>query len=90
MEKPKRAIKHLEEKHAAPYGLYAAKLSVLNCHVWPANAIKTALNTRKLGTTKNGWTGTRDKGGYKHVFTLDEMVGTITSLQQPPNFDEVV
>ena len=71
----KRAIKRLEEKHAAPFGLYVAKPSALNHHVRPATAIKTALNTAKLRATKNGWTGARDKGGYKQVFTLDEMVG---------------
>ena len=73
--KLKRAIKRLEEKRAVPYGDYAVKPSVLNRRVRPATAIKTALNTGKLGATKNGWTGARDKGGYKRVFTLDEMVG---------------
>jgi hypothetical protein len=73
--KSKRAIKRLEEKRAAPYGLYVAKPSVINRHVRPATAIKTALNTAKLRATKNGWTGARDQGGYKRVFTLGEMVG---------------
>ncbi|KIM90629.1 hypothetical protein PILCRDRAFT_1890 [Piloderma croceum F 1598] len=73
--KLKRAIKRLKEKRAAPYGLYVAKPSVLNRHVWPATAIKTAPNTTKLRATKNGWTGARDQGGYKCVFTLGEMVG---------------
>jgi hypothetical protein len=73
--KSKRAIKRLEEKRAAPYGLYAVKPNALNRHVRSATAIKTTLNPRKLGATKSGWTGTRDQGGYKRVFTLDEMVG---------------
>ena len=71
----KRAIQRMEAKRAAPHGFYAVKPAVLNHHVRPAIAINSNLNTSKLKPTKNSWTGVRDKGGYKRVFTLNEMVG---------------
>ena len=71
----KRAMQRMEQKRAAPFGEYAVKPSVLNRHVRPAAAIQSELKTKKLKHTKNAWTGARDKGGYKRVFTLDEMVG---------------
>jgi hypothetical protein len=73
--KAKRAVKRLQEQRAAPYGLYVVKPALLNRHARPATAVTTGFDTTKLGATKNGWTGTRDQGGYKRVFTLDEMVG---------------
>ena len=71
----KRAMQRMEQKRAVPFGEYAVKPSVLNRHVRPAAAIQSELKTKKLKHTKNAWTGARDKGGYKRVFTLDEMVG---------------
>jgi hypothetical protein len=71
----KRAMQRAEQKRTAPFGDYAVKPSVLNRHVRPAAAIQSELSTKKLKHTKNAWTGARDKGGYKRVFTLDEMVG---------------
>jgi hypothetical protein len=73
--KAKRAMQRLKEKRAAPLGHYAIKPAVIKHHVRPAAAIATKLNTTKLQHTKNGWTGARDKGGFKRIFTLDEMVG---------------
>lgn len=73
--KAKRAMQRLKEKRAAPLGHYAIKPAVIKHHVRPAAAIATKLNTMKLQHTKNGWTGARDKGGFKRIFTLDEMVG---------------
>jgi hypothetical protein len=74
-DKAKRAVQRLQEKCAAPYGSYAVKPRVLNCHVRPATAVKTKLEAWKLKHTKNGWTDARDQGGYRQVFTLDETVG---------------
>lgn len=71
----KRAVQRMAQKRAAPFGDYAVKPAVLNRHVRPAAAIQSELKTRKLKHTKNAWTGARDKGGHRHVFTLGEMVG---------------
>jgi len=71
----KRAMQRLERKHGAPFGDYVVKPSILNRHVRPASAIQSGLKTKKLKHTKNAWTGARDKGGHKRIFTLDEMVG---------------
>jgi hypothetical protein len=71
----KRAMQRMEQKRAAPLGDYAVKPAILNRHVRPATAIRSELKTKKLKHTKNAWTGARDKGGYRRVFTLDEMVG---------------
>ena len=79
----KHAMQRAEQKHAAPFGDYMVKPSVLNRYVHPAVAIQSELRTKKLKHTKNAWTGARDKGGYKHMFTLDEMVweGSIFNFQ---------
>jgi hypothetical protein len=65
----------MEQKRTTSYGDYSVKPVMLNRHVRPATAFQSQLKTKKLKHTKNAWTGARDKGGYKRVFALDEMVG---------------
>jgi hypothetical protein len=71
----KRAVQRMEQKRTTSYGDYSVKPVMLNRHVRPATAFQSQLKTKKLKHTKDAWTGARDKGGYKWVFTLDEMVG---------------
>lgn len=73
--KSQKAVARLMQKRAANFGDYAVKPKVLNHHVRGATAVDTKLNTKKLGHTKNGYTGARDKGGHRRVYGLAELVG---------------
>jgi hypothetical protein len=68
-------IQHHQEKIVAPHGYYAVKPHLVNRHVRPAAAIITALNAELLERTKTAWTGTKDRGGHRRVFGLDDLVG---------------
>lgn len=71
----RRRVKREAAIAAAPYGQYAVKPNALRHIVRSAKPIKTALKTKKLPHTKNGYTAGRDKATQRRVYELDELVG---------------
>ena len=68
----KRAAQREAERHGGPSG-YKVNPSATKRHIRPAVAIKTKLETVKLKVTKNGYTGGRDKGGRRRIYTPEEL-----------------
>ena len=74
--KKREKMKKQLEKAAAPYGYYAVKPSTVNKHIKRANPHRTSKNSEDLPHVRTAYLGTRDKGGSKQVFRLEEMVGS--------------
>lgn len=71
----RRTIRRQIEKSAARDGEYTTKPRIIDRYVRPAKPITTKLQTKKLGHTKNAYTGARDKGGRKRTHELKDLVG---------------
>lgn len=73
----RRSMRRQLERSAAPYGEYVVKPRTISKHVHPSEPIATKLQTKKLGHTKNAYTGARyAAGGHKRVYDLKDLVGS--------------